>query len=1105
MVKIQTPHQLAELLEKKHKVPMWRWSPVTPADKSNTSKKEYHFERPGMTSDEIATLKHGRGFKSLTSVHKNHPHAYLGISIYLKFVPDLFVIDFDTKEKCNEDNELYDFCRSLQSVQIDTKKGAHFYFYISNMPDFTCSTKLQSSEEYGDIDIVGRNKDGQFNVVERADTNVTEVDDGGYPTSVVEVPWQDLAPYFDLSRMMSEVKNKTEKSGNKKQRMHNNAIAGGEEHLDDTKFQGYLDRLDKVVRYHYEDWFRIGCICFNNWDDHDTGFSKWFAWTKLDPNFAEEHAHRTMGYCQDKWKTIGEAPNKVHWQTLRGMANIDDPSINPYQELYDVGGDNAVVNYMNEFLYFNRNTSEIIMIDPEDDTYLARFEVKKHTDLLLNFKKFGIFMEIGGKMKKVNPYELWSGHLHQKQVVRIIFDPCPNCPKNVFNIFRGFEIEKEDLKELSLPEANVRCQSLLDHLFIIWCKRNPIYYMYLMCWFAFIIQNPGIKIGILLVAKSKEGSGKGIVLDFMRHIMGGQLYAQINSIQQVINPKENAILEGKLLINCDEAHWGGNLKDANAMKGVITEQEVHIRDLYRKAYRVKNTTAFCFSSNEDRSTSAREGDRRHFGLELANTFSGKQTTKEHAQYFRNISGRKFSGISRDKAEGFAKILYDWDLSNFNPQDPPTTDFISEQIQRNWTLTQKWWYGVLSTRLLDIKSEHKQDTWKDGQREAYNIRQLEWGYILKDNSNGTKTTSIEYKETNIPLTITLGAISRCASGSSASLQNTWDNWCKNCGFDWEDTDPATLPMPLSLLHAQRILWGANGTWEMNHSLDLDEDIHAKRLMYRKPKDKKARMPRIKREEKDSVLWDKDYDEDNFFLTAHNSGWFERQDWQSGKWSGTGGPLSFPRIDHRAGKEFDGGFVGIEKTPYGQPTKYFVKDMDCLYDYLQFWGHDGVTADNFYDDLVTKNDFVIDRSYDNMPGDSDNPPPKRVMFYEQIHNVRRHYYDKSWLWDKYLQAPGLGYGASADNRDRDVFWMDIKTLMGGPKAEGGKYQSIRTTIDGCRRQLIAVPTIEDLRLEFCKWAGRQCSWDEDEEVQDPTMEELIGDQSVLPNSQSYGELS
>jgi hypothetical protein len=1121
MEDIRKPQELAEFLEKEHNVAMWRRSWVTPEALSPTKKKEYHYEYPKMSSKDILGKGNGRGY---TNQPKNYPDAYMAISIYLKYVPRLYVIDFDTKSKCNDVNEFWDLCRSYETIQFNTVKGTHFYFYIDDVPEYSCSTKIQESEDYGDVDIVGKKKDGMFNITERADNPVVKLDDGGYAKEIKTIPWSDISCYINPGRMNASPPSKEDKKINKSVNLTAKAINGDKSQLEEEKFVAYLERLDKVKRFHYEDWFKVGCICYNNWDDKDQGFSVWFSWTKSDPNFKEEHSQRTMDWCADKWKTIGKYDGKLAcWKTLRGMANIDDPTLNMYQELYDTAGENGVVDYMNGFMFFCRETSEIIYMDPEDDTQYMRHACKKPTDLISNFRKFQFYITFGEppKKKRVNPFNVWMDSIRQLQVCRIVFDPHPDCPSNCFNLWRGFDVEEADVETMSLASANVECQALLQHLMTIWCHGNQEHYHYLMSWFAFLLQYPWKKVGVMLVAKSNEGAGKGIVFDFMRHILGGQLYAQINSISQIVNPKENGILEGRLLINCDEAHWGGNIKDANMLKMIITEEEIYIRELYRKAYKVKNTTALCMSSNELRATSAREGDRRHFGLELSNKWAGKQKTPGHANYFSAISGMKHSGIKREKYMAFAKVLYEWDLTNFNVRNPPNTDFIDEQMAMNWTAGVKWWFNILKSGLFSIGAKHKQPKFDaNGDKTEFNDRILEWGYIAKDKHNGLKKVKTTYEPTGELITLTLGGINMIGGGgssSSGSFRAKWRSMLKDCG---REDAPLHIPIPKSYLYASN--------WNTSDQEIDDKRIRGERrskLTYHNNSGHKAqtRRPQLhiayntepgKKKDTDhhnaynndrnGAIWWATHDNDNgddvlCELDAHTAWWYEKQNWTLGKWRKVGGPQSFPRNDDKFPI-----FSRIETADVSSCGNKSVKlnDIKLLDKYISHWEKKIETAEEFldYEDgdahtavypLLSKTDWKDSSCVGCF--EEGEKVPTNCQYYEHKNIVEYHYYDKDWVFEMYCKNEGLGYGGS--NPDVGMFWKEISSCMGGGVETGGCYEYKRKRVHNSsgaqvRRQLLVVPTLDTCRRHFEKWCGRPVRWVEEgctDSISDGTFED------------------
>lgn len=787
--KIKTPLDLAKAIEEVNGDAVWRHVFVVPAELSKTKKKEYHFEKPSLTSEEIggdgylsASGKFrfpGRGWKDVKDMPSfmqksgdtNWSQVYRGISIYLKYVPDLFVIDFD---EGNHDatNPFFQFCMDKETIFIETKKGFHFYFWVPGVPEFSCSTAIQSDEDFGDVDILGRKYKNSFNVIE-ADHHEVQNGLAGIE-GIKSVPWDTLSEFLNVDRMLGRDKKNDKQT--KKEKNETKAICSDGVELSADKFRGYLARLrkedhrtisEKKSRWHYEDFMKIGMICKNNFDDNEVGFDIWRTWVREDPLIADDsgkgHSHRTAQYLLEKWSSFDEVANPLTWKTLRSMASDDDPTKNTYQEVFDLSGLEGMVEYMNGFLMMNVNTGEILYENPNET---------KSYDVMPNFytpdkarpvfDKYTIAVEDEkGKVKFKNPFSLWIKHIGCRHVNRIVFDPTPSAPTDVYNLFGGFEISKLDVAEITEREAKETCANLINHIYHIWCHRNQEHFDYVMNWFAFVLQRPWIKIGILLAVKSREGGGKGIVFDFMRHILGGRLYAQINSLDQLIGT-HNSVLEGRLLINGDEIIWGGNIKDGNSMKSVITETEVWIHEKYRARYKVQNTSAICISSNEDRSLSAREGDRRSYGLELSNQWAGRQKTAEHKAYFCDISGTNHHGIARDKAEAFAKLLYERDLGNFVPQNAPITEMLTDNMERNWNPLQKFWKDVLNNGAFTIEDKFKRatrETYIDNHPEFgsqekqrwvdYDETQLLWGNVGEDWGNGYKVSQVDWEDTTKP--------------------------------------------------------------------------------------------------------------------------------------------------------------------------------------------------------------------------------------------------------------------------------------------------------------------------------------------------------------------
>eukprot|EP01051_Picozoa_sp_SAG22_P040943 SAG22_NODE_22366_length_207_cov_89.268519_1_plen_69_part_11 len=68
---------------------------------------------------------------------------------------------------------------------------------------------------------------------------------------------------------------------------------------------------------------------------------------------------------------------------------------------------------------------------------------------------------------------------------------------------------------------------------------------------------PHKKSGVMLCLKSKQGAGKGVVFEALSKIIGPSHYAQVSNASNVFG-EFNGTLEAKILIDLDEAFWGGD-------------------------------------------------------------------------------------------------------------------------------------------------------------------------------------------------------------------------------------------------------------------------------------------------------------------------------------------------------------------------------------------------------------------------------------------------------------------------------------------------------------------------------------------------------------------
>ena len=190
----------------------------------------------------------------------------------------------------------------------------------------------------------------------------------------------------------------------------------------------------------------------------------------------------------------------------------------------------------------------------------------------------------------------------------------------------------------------------------------------------------------------------------MDEIIGSAHFCQ-NSNASYLFGDFNGQLEGKILVNLDEAFWGGDKAMEGQIKNKITESNQTINKKNKEAYVVDCYANYIISTNSDWFCGVSEEDRRYYCLELDNSYAGI-TTKETDAYF--------SKIASAPSGAFAKVLYNRDITGFNPRIFKKTPLLQDQVERNWNPVKVWWNKVLQDGGWEVKEmgSTKFNYWND---------------------------------------------------------------------------------------------------------------------------------------------------------------------------------------------------------------------------------------------------------------------------------------------------------------------------------------------------------------------------------------------------------
>jgi len=496
------------------------------------------------------------------------------------------------------------------------------------------------------------------------------------------------------------------------------------------ELQDILNSLPKEC-YEYDNWTKVGMALNNITEGDEIGFGFYNDWSERDEGYDG------IVELKKKWKSFSKKKNgnKLGLNFLRKLKEKYQPTNTKslksiYMDVYEetnkrTKAKEGVLKEMNNRVIFVKETGDYIILDKkiirkenEELITMPCWYLKTATKTQDHFRKERDIIcvedeEGEKKIMKFDPFKWWCEWGNRREVRAIGFDPRKTPNSDLFNLWNGFNISKEVADSYDENDA----VPILDHIKELWCNGDEDAYEYVINYFSHIIQKPHIKTGVLLALKSKQGGGKGIILDKIAQIIGDNHYAQ-NSNANFLFGDFNGQLEGKILINLDEAFWGGDKKLEGVIKNKITEKRQTINKKNKENYMIDDYANYIITTNNDWFAGTTEDDRRHYCLELNNKLSGRM----NEQTLKHIKP-----VLDAPCEAFAKVLYNRDISEFKPRMFKKTKLLQEQVEMNWCSPKVWFNKVM----------------KDGGFE-YDNHFVEWGKILKYYDNGDKQYGLEIK-------------------------------------------------------------------------------------------------------------------------------------------------------------------------------------------------------------------------------------------------------------------------------------------------------------------------------------------------------------------------
>jgi len=339
-------------------------------------------------------------------------------------------------------------------------------------------------------------------------------------------------------------------------------------------------------------------------------------------------------------------------------------------------------NFTTGIKYKDMKSFEIDFMNKTLTTVLTREEIQKHDDVI---PKIG--------PNTLHPDRIWLQHKNRREVDKIVFDPKmfydkPKHAPNYYNLFTGFAITKEDVKDTEVPE-NFEEHAFFHHIRKRLCNGNIDAYNAVVNMFAHILQKPWEKLQMSLVLKSTMRTGKGIVFQIIKDIIANKYFFQPSKPSQVLGDF-NGQMKNCLICFMDEMVWGGDKEKAGTIKKLVTENVNYVNEKYAPVIRVKNLSNVFMASNEDWVVPAGATEQRWLVLNVDDELAvcPKPTKKKIVKDILSIDRKRL-----------AKFLYNRDLSNWSHRETVNTDGLRQQKVQSLSAIHRWWLSCLDNRTI----------------------------------------------------------------------------------------------------------------------------------------------------------------------------------------------------------------------------------------------------------------------------------------------------------------------------------------------------------------------------------------------------------------------
>lgn len=360
----------------------------------------------------------------------------------------------------------------------------------------------------------------------------------------------------------------------------------------------------------------------------------------------------------------------------------------------------VVVEYMNRFFMTTEDNTVIFIPTRKERSYRSfRDESTRFNVCFTSNRRQG--------MHSIQYTKLWLEHIDHRRG-KLMFLPTGAATPDeeakiasgeIINTYRGPAITREMAQAADESKAEPFKRHLLENV----CGGIMEHFIFISTALALLVQYPGIKHKWAFVLFGPGGTGKSAIVRLITYILGDWNINRPVLMDQVIG-RFNSSMGTSVCTSFEETHFSGNPMEGCRVRNLITEETMNLE---RKGKDVELGMRlfglFFFFTNNELAWLTTEGERR--------AYVRKMTRKFTEQQWRDYGMAGLDpGVRGSDPLPVAKWLYNIDVSNFTPIQPPVTTDRGHQTEMQLSTLEQWCENIMMTgRIRGIILSHQNAT------------------------------------------------------------------------------------------------------------------------------------------------------------------------------------------------------------------------------------------------------------------------------------------------------------------------------------------------------------------------------------------------------------